>query len=64
MEDLPDIKKYIPNYENLSTEEKAIALEKIYKKQLRGKEIPRTLQEIIDNQVKEKNIKDGDVGAE
>jgi len=36
MEDLDDIKKYIPNFEDLSNEEKKIALEKLYRKQSIG----------------------------
>ena len=46
--------EFIKNYADLKLEEKQIAEEMIYKKQLGVKEINRTLEEIIDKQIKEK----------
>jgi len=57
VENIEDIKKHIENYEELSKEEKELALEKIYRIQMKSKEIDRTLEEIIQKQIEIKELK-------
>ena len=56
MEDLVNIKSHVPNFEYLSDEDKIFSLEQIYRKQMKAREVDRTLQEIIDKQLKNKGV--------
>ena len=57
MEEYTDIKEHINNYDSLDVEEKKITLEEVYRKQMKAREIDRTLAEIIEKQMRTKNDK-------
>ena len=52
--------KGISNYENLTREEQLKAEDAVYKKQLRAKDIPRTLAELVEKQKEERTMKKGE----
>jgi len=55
--DESNIEKLVPNYHSLSDEEKIFIKEKIYRTQLLCQDRDRTLEEIIEKQIKAKKSK-------
>ena len=53
MEELTDVKQFVSNYDELNNKQKNKILEKIYRKQIKCSPRNRTLNEIIDRQIKE-----------